>query len=111
HKRFTLGSSLIVPHSLTQREACKERDQEQHADNRHIVRFGDDEPEVRIEHAEPLEPEHDAKNDECRLVRIELVGILQRIEAQNGRYRNQEIWSGKSINEVFDEFHCSFSLL
>src|SRR5262249_31614007 len=54
-ERFAFRYALVVSNSFTHRKPCEEWDKKQHSDDRHVVGLRDDEPEVRIQYAQPQE--------------------------------------------------------
>ena len=99
--------SLVVSHGFTQRKPREERNQEQHADDRHIVRLGDDRDgnsgsKMLRTRNRTMPREHDrCRSCSCRTS----AGYFSEMSSRIAAAVDQEIRSGQEIDDVFNEFH------
>ena len=98
---LAFSDPLIVLYRLMQREPGKKRNKKKHAHDRNVIGLCDDQAKVRIDYADSKKREHAGKHDSRRLVGIELMGIFQRNQKQNGGGRNQIIGSRERIDYFF----------
>src|SRR5262249_24720629 len=102
-ERLSVGNTLVVPDGFTHGEPREEGHKEQHSDDRHIVRLGDNQPKIWIQYAQAEKQEHRTKYDDSGFIRVELMRILQRDKQQDRGCRNQPIRRSKKIDNFFDE--------
>ena len=104
-RTVALRDALIVQHRLAHRIPGKEHQQEDQADDGHVVRLGDDELEVRIEPAERKEQRQEAQHPVPDQLRREDLALPH--HEDEGQHHQKEVQPrvGKNVEDSLYEIH------
>jgi hypothetical protein len=93
--------SLIVAHRFAHGKPREEGDQEEHAHDRNVVRFGHDKTKVGIRKTHGEEAEHAGEEDLGRLVAVERLRPLERGKQEDRSECDQDPRVADEVDDVF----------
>ena len=99
------GNPPIVQHAFTNRKPDEEHEQEDEADDRHVVRLRDDEAEIRIEGAEQKEHAEEREQTVADGIGRDRLALPQHEDQRRDREHEEEPRIGDGIHNPFDEAH------